>query len=216
MKPALIVVDMQHDFVHGSLAVPDAVSIIDPINHLLTLPFSIKLATRDWHPHDHISFAQTHHMPVFSKITLHHPISPPDGAEKKSLVQDLWPVHCVAHSPGADFVHGFNHNAVQDIVHKGEDPAIDSYSGFRDAWQLHDTRLPAILQRAAITDVFVVGLAGDYCVKWTALDAVDFGYKTWVVRDAVKSVFPAGNEWNEMTQKGIRITDIKEVESLIK
>ncbi|KAG5647687.1 hypothetical protein DXG03_008410 [Asterophora parasitica] len=208
--PALIVVDMQYDFVHGSLAVPDASAIIQPVNSLLACPFAIKIASKDFHPPDHISFARTHNKPVFSKINIH----PPRYHEGRALEQVLWPVHCVANTPGADFVEGLSHQAINTTVLKGQDPGIEMYSAFRDPWHLAETALPAALQRHGVTDVFIVGLAGDYCVMSTALDAVDFGYKTWVVKDAVKSVHD-GEEWDEMERKGIRLVDSQEVKKLL-
>lgn len=211
--PALLVVDMQYDFVHGSLAVPDATSIINPINDLLVLPFVTKVATKDWHPEGHVSFAQTHDKPLFSAITI---FPPGDTVQDRPFEQVLWPVHCVASTPGAAFVEGLNYKVFDHIVHKGDHLHVDSYSGFRDCWQLNSTPLPTILKDARVTDVFIVGLAGDYCVKWTALDAVEFGYKTWIVRDGVRSVFDTGAEWDEMEKKGIRIIDSEEVKRYVK
>jgi len=211
-KPALMVIDMQHDFVHGSLAVPDAHTIIDTINSLLRCPFAVKIASKDFHPPNHISFAETHRKPVFSKITIYPP-GRPQG--ERPLEQVLWPVHCVANTPGSEFVEGLDYKALGHVIHKGTDEGIETYSAFRDPWHLSNTALPRILESHGVTDVFIVGVAGDYCVKWTAFDAVDFGYKTWVVRDAVRSVSDAGTEWEEMERKGVRIVDSGEVKRLV-
>ncbi|KAF9469777.1 Isochorismatase-like protein [Collybia nuda] len=198
--PALLVIDMQHDFVHGSLAVPGAPQIIDVVNKLLSFPFASKIGTKDFHPSNHISFAATHRKPEFSKITIY----PPGGTEgERALEQVLWPVHCVASTPGSEFVHGFNHEALDIVVHKGTHPDIESYSAFRDPWHLSNTELPDLLQARGVTDVFIAGLAGDYCVKCSAIDSVLFGYKTWVIQDAIRSVSDTGSEWEVMEKEGI-------------
>ena len=211
--PALLVVDMQHDFIDGSLAIPDAASIVDTVNDLLTLPFVAKIASKDWHPPEHISFAKTHRKPEFSSITVY----PPGDTEKeRPHLQELWPVHCVASTPGATFIESLNHEVFTGIVHKGDDAYADSYSAFHDCWKLRTTTLPQMLSGASVTDLFIVGLAGDFCVKFTAKDAVDYGYKTWVIRDAVRSVSDSGKEWDEMVHKGIKIVDSEEVKRLVK
>ncbi|KAG6830897.1 hypothetical protein H0H92_014048 [Tricholoma furcatifolium] len=211
-KPALVVVDMQYDFVHGSLAVPGGSEILPAINELLACPFVVKIASKDFHPPDHISFATTHDKPTFSKTVIY----PPDDAdENRPLEQVLWPVHCVADTPGSEFIQGLNHDALNDVVTKGTHPGIEMYSAFRDPWHLANTKLPKLLEDHGITDVFIVGIAGDYCVRSTAFDAVEFGYTTWVVRDVVRSVHDAGVEWTDMKEKGIKLTDCAEVKRLV-
>ncbi|KAG6919031.1 hypothetical protein DXG01_009741 [Tephrocybe rancida] len=210
--PALLVVDMQYDFVHGSLAVPNASEIIPPINELLACPFVAKIASKDFHPPDHISFAITHDKPVFSNITIY---PPGETHTDRGLEQVLWPVHCVASTPGSEFVEGLAQEALTAVVIKGTDQGIEMYSAFRDPWHIAHSALPKMLEDLKITDVFIVGLAGDYCVKSTAFDAVEFGYKTWVVRDAVRSVYDTGTEWRDMEQKGIRLVDCDDVKRLV-
>ncbi|KAF8226299.1 Isochorismatase hydrolase [Tricholoma matsutake] len=210
---ALLVIDMQYDFVHGSLAVPDATSVIDEINSLLALPFTIKIATKDFHPADHVSFAVVHDKPPFSKIIVY----PPGETENRPLEQVLWPVHCVASTPGSEFVQGLHLEAFDAVVHKGIHREIETYSGFRDPWHLTTTELPSLLEAQEVTDVVVVGVAGDYCVKYTALDAVDFGYSTWVVRDAIRDVFNTETHWEEMRERGIHIVkNMTEVQSMLR
>jgi nicotinamidase-related amidase len=185
--PALIVVDMQHDFVHGSLAVPGAEAIIDTVNKVISLPgFKLKVATQDSHPNNHISFASTHNKPTFSTVTIYHP---EDSLDKtKGIEQVLWPDHCVANTIGANFVKGLKSDSFDAIIHKGTHSHIESYSAFRDIWNKGETELPELLLKEKITDIFFVGLAGDYCVKYTAIDALDYGYNTWVVSDGIKSI----------------------------
>jgi len=211
-SPALLVVDMQYDFVHGSLAVPDGNIIIDTINSLLSLPFLTKIGSKDFHPPNHISFAKTHGREVFSTTTIYPP-GATDG--KRGLTQVLWPVHCVAGTDGSEFVDGLHNNLLDGVVYKGTDPGIEMYSAFRDPWHLSNTALPSMLEEYGITDVFIAGIAGDYCVKSTAFDAVDFGYKTWVIRDAIKSVGNTGKEWQEMEEKGIEIVDSVEIQAIL-
>ncbi|KAG6878139.1 hypothetical protein C0993_011853 [Termitomyces sp. T159_Od127] len=203
---------MQYDFVYGSLAVRNGSEIIPAINDLLALPFAAKIASRDLHPTDHVSFAATHGKPLFSK-TLIYP--PGDIERQRGLEQVLWPIHCIADTLGSEFVEGLNQTALTDLVTKGTDQGIEMYSAFRDPWHLANTTLPELLKNHGITDVFIVGIAGDYCVKSTAFDAIDFGYKTWVVRDAVRSVHDGGPEWEDMERKGIKVTDSAKVKRLV-
>lgn len=211
--PALLVIDMQHDFVHGSLAVPGAPSIVDIVNKLLSLPFATKIGTKDFHPSNHISFADTHQKPIFSKITIY---PPGDTQEDRALEQVLWPVHCVISTPGSEFVQGLNYEALDAVVCKGTHPDIESYSAFRDPWHLSTTELPGLLRARGVTDVFIVGLAGDYCVKCSAIDAVQFGYKTWVIRDAIRSVADTGSEWIEMEKEGILEVNSLRVQDMLR
>jgi nicotinamidase len=211
--PALVVVDMQNDFVTGSLAVPDAKSIIDPINSILALPFAVKIGTKDYHPPDHISFASNHKKAVGEKITIYPPGSDPQVDTERGLEQILWPDHCVQSTPGADFVEGLQSSALHTVVHKGTHKGIECYSAFRDPWQIATTELSTLLSGKGVTDVFVVGLAGDYCVKCTAIDAVQFGFRTWVVKDLVRSVGNDGKEWDEMQKNGVILVESGEVQA---
>jgi nicotinamidase-related amidase len=216
-KSALLVIDVQNDFVSGSLAVRDAEQIIGTINALLALPFALKVGTQDYHPANHISFARNHtDKKEFEKITI---FAPPELVAKKKradtlpplepLEQVLWPVHCVQNTTGAAFVDGLEHECLE-VVRKGCDVGIECYSAFEDPWGLTNTGLEEKLRSKGISDVFVVGIAGDYCVKFTALDAKKHGFRTIVVRDAVKSVSDEGTEWIEMTEAGVEIIDTAE------
>lgn len=212
--PALIVIDMQNDFVYGSLAVPGGESLIDRINTLIDLPFKARIATRDFHPDNHISFANTHQKPTFSRATLFHP---GDEEEKEGAELTMWPIHCVAYSGGADFVVGLKTTTFDAVVHKGTHPRIESYSAFRDVWGKTETELPGILEELGVTDIYLAGLAGDYCVKYTAIDAVDYGYNTWLVRDAIKSISKEESDrsFAQMDKKGVKFTTIKELQKLL-
>lgn len=208
--PALIVIDMQNDFVSGSLAVPGAEAILPVINALIDLPFKVKLATKDFHPGDHVSFAKTHKRPEYSTVTIYHP---EDKEKVLGIQQTLWPVHCVTNTEGADFTPGIERSKFDAVVHKGTHPSIESYSAFRDIWGRGETELSKLLKEVEATDVYFCGLAGDYCVKYTAKDSVDYGYNTWVIRDAVKSISSSTLAWDEMERKGVKFTTFEEVRS---
>ena len=214
-KSVLLVIDVQNDFVSGSLAVRDAEQVIDTINALLTLPFALKVGTQDYHPPNHISFAHNHTGKTeFEKITI---FPPAELLAKRNhedtlpalepLEQVLWPVHCVQGTTGAAFVDGLNHECLE-VVRKGCDVGIECYSAFEDPWGLTNTGLKDMLRSRGISDVFVVGIAGDYCVKFTALDAKKHGFRTFVIKDAVKSVSDDGTEWAEMMAAGVEIIDM--------
>ena len=176
---ALIIVDVQNDFCPGgALAVPDAEMIIPVINELTKRGhFDLVAATRDSHPVNHGSFAATHPGgKLYDVIDLH------------GLPQILWPVHCVEGAPGADFHPMLDMSRVEKIIPKGRDSQVDSYSGFFDNGRRAATGLGDYLKGKGVSEVYVCGLATDYCVKITALDAVDMGFATKLVLDACRGV----------------------------
>lgn len=174
---ALILVDIQNDFVEGgALAVPDGSAVVSIANRLQKV-FPLVVATQDFHPSDHASFANNHSGRAIG-----------DVIDLYGLLQILWPVHCVQGTSGAAFVDSLDMIAVQAIFPKGTDPSIDSYSGFFDNGKRKATGLHDYLQEKGVTEVYVVGLATDYCVKYTALDSVALGYETFVVVDACRGV----------------------------
>ena len=173
----LVLVDIQNDFLPGgALAVPDGDAVIPVVNKLQML-FPLVVATQDWHPADHGSFAANHPgKKVFDQIDLN------------GLPQTLWPVHCVQTTPGANLAAGLKQERIAKIFQKGTDPHIDSYSGLFDNGHRKSTGLGEYLKKKGVTEVFVCGLATDYCVKFTALDAVQFGFKTNLIVDASRGV----------------------------
>lgn len=177
MKQALIVVDIQNDFLPGGkLPVPDGDKIIPEVNKLIT-QFEIVIATQDWHPPNHISFADNHPGK-----------KPGDKIIVEGTEQILWTPHCVQNTDGAKFAKGLIVDKFTHIIQKGTDPMIDSYSGFFDNARKKDTGLHKLLQNLNIKEIFIVGLATDYCVKFTALDAASLGYKTHVITEACRGV----------------------------
>jgi nicotinamidase/pyrazinamidase len=174
---ALILVDLQNDFLPGgALAVSDADRVIPVVNRLMD-KFGLVLATQDWHPLNHGSFAANHpNKRVGEVIDLH------------GLPQVLWPVHCVAGTAGAEFSPMLDVSRITRVFRKGTDPTIDSYSGFFDNGHRRSTGLGEFLKEQAVSDVFVCGLATDYCVKFTALDAIGSGFRTHLIIDACRGV----------------------------
>ncbi len=174
---ALIIVDVQNDFVDGgALAVPSGSEVV-PIINALQSGFDLIVATQDWHPPDHASFAANHPgKKQYDRIDLH------------GLPQTLWPVHCVQGTPGADFAPGLERTRWDRVCQKGTDPEIDSYSGFFDNGHRRATGLGDYLRGRSVEEVTVVGLATDYCVKFTALDARGLGLRVRLITDACRGV----------------------------
>lgn len=174
---ALIIVDVQNDFCPGgALPVANGNAVVPVINSILPA-FDAVVATQDWHPSNHGSFAANHPgAQVGDFITLN------------GLPQVLWPIHCVQGTAGADFYPELDTSGLDGIFQKGMDPAVDSYSGFFDNGRLHATGMADFLKARGIAQVFICGLATDYCVKWTALDALTLGFETFVVTDATRGV----------------------------
>ncbi len=174
---ALVIVDVQNDFCPGgALAVPEGDRVVGAINRVQA-HFDLVVATQDWHPADHGSFAANHEGK-----------QPGDVVELGGLEQTLWPVHCVQHTPGAAFHPELDQARIAQVFQKGTDPAIDSYSGFFDNGRRKSTGLDDYLKEWAVTEVYIAGLATDYCVKFTALDAVRLGFATHLLADATRGV----------------------------
>ncbi|SDD46147.1 nicotinamidase/pyrazinamidase [Algoriphagus faecimaris] len=174
---ALIIVDVQYDFLPGgALAVHQGDEII-PVINMLQAEFDLILATQDWHPADHKSFAANHEGKNVG-----------DFIQLEGLKQILWPVHCVQDSEGAKFHKDLDQSRWAGIFQKGKNPKVDSYSGFFDNARRGDTGLGDFLKSKGIEKVYVCGLAQDYCVKFTALDAISLGFDTFLIADATRPV----------------------------
>jgi len=202
-KSALLVIDVQNDFLppSGALAVPDGASVIPVINNLRNrVNFGIIVLTQDWHPNDHMSFHANNTENPNAKLL--HPITLSNGC-----AQMMWPQHCVQNTPGAEFDKRLIIKTTDLFVQKGTDPLVDSYSGFFDNDHKTKSPLEGILKRAEITDVFITGLAYDYCVGYSALDANAAGFKTFVVEDATRGVASDSIKRmvTELQKAGVRI-----------
>lgn len=200
MPNALILVDLQNDFLPGgALAVPEGDRVV-PLANKLAPKFDLAVATQDWHPKNHASFASNH---PGQKIG--------DVIDLNGLRQILWPIHCVQGTTGADFAPGLDRARIHHVIQKGTDANIDSYSGFFDNGHRKETGLCAYLKSKGVRDLYILGLATDYCVKSTALDAVQLGFPTFVIEDACRGVDlqPGDVERaiDETRKAGVTITD---------
>ena len=195
---ALLLIDLQNDFLKdGALAVPDGNATI-PIALQLMERFEHIVATQDWHPPKHQSFASQHaDHSLFEIIDLH------------GLPQCLWPDHCVQGSKGAEFAAGISLEKIDKIVQKGTDETIDSYSGFADNGHRKETDLHEYLQSKNIETLYIMGLATDYCVKFTVLDALKKNYNVYLVVDGCRGVNQSPrdseNAIREMEQAGAEL-----------
>jgi nicotinamidase/pyrazinamidase len=192
---ALVVVDIQYDFLPGgSLAVTGGNEIIEPIN-ALAKRFRNVVQTQDWHPAGHISFASSHEgMQPFQVIEL--PYGP----------QVLWPDHCVIGTKGAEFSVALDIPHVQTIIRKGYRETIDSYSGFKENDHHTQTGLAGYLKERGFKRLFICGLATDFCVAWTAEDGIAAGFETVVIEDATRAIDTGGSleaAWTRMTEVGV-------------
>lgn len=174
---ALIIVDLQNDFMPGgALAVADGDAVVAVANRLMP-HFDRVIATQDWHPAEHGSFA-AHHQGK----------SPGEVIDLDGLQQVLWPTHCVQGTHGADFHAALDVGGLGRVFTKGSDPRVDSYSGFFDNGRRQATGLGEYLREEGVDEVFVLGLATDYCVKFTALDAQSLGFRTTLIADGCRAV----------------------------
>lgn len=178
---ALIIVDIQNDFVAGGkLEVPSGEQII-PLVNALSDRFELVVATQDWHPANHRSFASN------------HPNGNPfEVIDLEGLEQVLWPDHCVQGTRGADLHPQLSVARIEAIFRKGMDSSIDSYSGFFDNGHKKSTGLAGYLKERKVDEVYVCGLAADYCVYYTAMDAIQSGFKTYYIEDATRAIDEAG------------------------
>lgn len=178
MNKALLLIDIQNDFCPGgSLAVPRGDEVVSVANdYIKKFGDGLIIATQDWHPANHKSFASNHagKKPFVDVIMLN------------GLTQVLWTDHCVQNTPGADFHPDLL--PIPIVFCKGEDPEVDSYSGFFDNGKRHQTQLDSFLKENSVNELTVMGLATDYCVKFTVLDALELGYKVNVVEAGCRAV----------------------------
>jgi nicotinamidase/pyrazinamidase len=205
---ALILVDLQNDFMPGgALAVAYGDEVV-PIANRLMPRFPLVVATVDWHPADHASFAsnQPGHK-IGEVIELH------------GLCQILWPGHCVQGSQGAELHSGLDKTGIHHIVQKGTDSQIDSYSGFFDNGHKKSTGLKEYLRAKGVTRVFILGLATDYCVKFTAVDALAEGFETVLIEDGCRAVNLNADDGvkaiEELKSQGATVRTSTEVETMV-
>jgi len=193
---ALVVVDIQYDFLPGGqLAVAGGDEIVAPLN-ALAKKFTGVVLTQDWHPEGHISFASAH-----------------EGAKPFELIelpygpQVLWPDHCVQGTHGAELSEDLDIPHAQLIIRKGYHHIVDSYSGFQEADRKTRTGLEGYIRERGFKRLFIAGLATDFCVHWTAVDSRAAGFETYVIEDCSRAIDTNGSlaeAWRAMTQAGVR------------
>jgi len=191
----LLVVDVQVDFLPGGpLAVPDGDAVIAPVNRIGAV-FGHVVLTQDWHPQGHVSFAASHPgRAAFDEIELSY------GR------QVLWPTHCVQGTPGAALAAGLDLPRAELVIRKGCRAGVDSYSAFTEADRRTPTGLAGYLRERGARRVFLAGLATDFCVGWSAMDARAAGFEAYVIEDACRAINAAGSldrAWTAMEQAGV-------------
>ena len=176
-KTALLVIDVQNDFLPGgSLAVVDGDKVIPVINKLIP-QYDLVVATQDWHPANHKSFASQHE----GKKVL-------EETELNGMTQRLWPDHCVQGTFGGEFHKDLELNTAEAVFRKGMDPEIDSYSGFYDNGHLKSTGLAGYFKEKGVEEIHFCGIAADYCVYFSIKDALSEGFKTVLIEEATKPI----------------------------
>ncbi|MEO1514239.1 MAG: bifunctional nicotinamidase/pyrazinamidase [Bacteroidota bacterium] len=201
---ALLLIDLQIDFCPGgALEVPQGDQVIDLANQLMD-QFELVVATKDWHPADHESFAANH---LWRR--------PGDVIELHGLEQILWVMHCVQDSFGSQFHPQLQTDKINHIVYKGTDKEIDSYSGFFDNGHRQATGLEAYLRDKGVTELYIMGLATDYCVKFSVLDALSCGFETYLIEDGCRGIDLTPGDvqaaMDAMVQKGAVVMQSEEL-----
>ena len=200
----LLLVDLQNDFMPGgALAVPKGDEVIAVANQLATR-FEFVVASKDWHPPQHHSFASEH-----------RGRRPGETIQLRGVTQVLWPDHCVQGTHGAEFHQGLDQGQVSEVVQKGTALDIDSYSAFFDNARLRSTGLGERLRERKVGTIYLLGLATDYCVKFSALDAASLGFKVKVVPEGCRGIdLNAGDvqrAWDELRAAGVEIVAAGEI-----
>lgn len=200
----LLLTDLQNDFMPGgALAVAGGNQLVPLANRLMTA-FSLIVATQDWHPAGHGSFAANH-----------EGRHPGEQIELDGLHQVLWPVHCVMETPGAAFHRDLEVDRIDRIFRKGTDPRIDSYSGFYDNGHRKATGLGDYLRGKGVREIYICGLTTDYCVRFTALDAVREGFGVCLITDACRGVDLSPGDVDraiaEMREAGVRMGTVGDI-----
>ena len=193
---ALVIIDVQNDFlINGSLEVPNGNDVIKPINETIK-NYALVVATKDWHPLDHVSFVSNH---PGKKIG--------DVVKINNIDQILWPEHCVQESKGSDFPKTLNFKTINKIIYKGTNSQIDSYSGFYDNGKIHSTGLSDYLKENKVTSIDYVGLVTEYCVKFTVFDSIKEGFRSRVILKGIKGINleESNKALNEMQSKGVEL-----------
>ncbi len=202
---ALILVDLQNDFMPGgALAVEEGDEVVAIANYLAPR-FDLVVATQDWHPANHGSFASSHPGK-----------KPGDQIKLNGIDQILWPNHCIQNTTGAEFHPNLHHKSINRVFQKGTNLNIDSYSGFYDNNRQASTGLTLWLKEQRVDQVYIMGLATDYCVKFTALDSLKEGFKTFLITDGCRGVNLNSGDvalaLSQMSEAGVNLISSREIE----
>lgn len=205
---ALLLVDLQNDFMPGgALAVHQGDEIIPLVNEMIHYPFDLIVASKDWHPPNHGSFASNHGK------------KPGEHIKLAGMDQILWPDHCVQGTLGSEFAHGWDTTAIDKIIYKGTQSLIDSYSTFFDNEHLKSTGLSEYLLAHGVQDLYIAGLTTEYCVKYSVLDGLQLGFRVFVIVDACRGVNlkhnDAHNAFLTMFQAGATLLPFKELKGMM-
>lgn len=201
---AFLVIDIQNDFCPGgALAVKDGDKIVPVVNRIMG-KFNVVVATQDWHPRTQVSFASNHKgKNAYDEISVN------------GIMQTLWPDHCIGGTHGADFHKDLITDRINLIIRKGTDPKIDSYSAFLENDKKTETGLHGYLKVLNVSEVYICGLATDYCVYYTAMDSIKYSFHTFIILDACKGIdIPEGSinkSINNMKDNGITIKNSNEL-----
>jgi nicotinamidase/pyrazinamidase len=190
-------IDIQNDFVPGGALAAKGGEEIIPLINQIQKKFDLIVATQDWHPPDHVSFAQVHGKKTGDVIV------------SNGVQQVLWPVHCVKDTWGAELISSLDTSRINKIFYKGTQKNVDSYSAIYDNKKLRSTGLEEYLKESQIKEIYISGLVTDYCIKYTALDCSALGYPTYVIIDACRGANLNPNDTNdaveEMEAAGVKI-----------
>jgi len=203
---ALVIIDVQNDFLPGgALPVPRGDEVVAVANRA-SQHFDLVVATQDWHPADHVSFAGNHPGHSAGEVV----------QTAAGLQQRLWPVHCVQGTRGAALAAGLDLSRIAYVVHKGTDSHVDSYSAFFDNGHHHATGLDRYLRDAGVTEIFLLGLATDYCVAYSARDALELGFQVGVIVDGCRGIDASAieNVLTELRRRGARLVTSDELPPL--
>lgn len=204
MVKALLLIDLQNDFMPGgAIAVPDAFACIQAAN-FAQKHFKVVIATKDWHPPNHLSFASRHEGG-----------RPRDVIELFGMKQILWPDHCIQHTFGGALAKSLDQSQIQHVVTKGQDINLDSYSAFFDNAHRNATGLGHYLNQRSIDEIYLLGVALEYCIKYSAIDAINLGLKTNVIIDGCRGIDLHENDIalakTEMLDHGVRLLTLSDL-----
>jgi nicotinamidase/pyrazinamidase len=203
----LIVVDLQNDFLPGGSSPVPGGELVPQLANQLQGAFKLVVATQDWHPANHKSFAANH----ASR-------KPGEVIQLKKMPQILWPVHCVQNTRGAELTSALRLNKVNKVIRKGTDADIDGYSAFFDNGHVLATGLSDYLRDKRVKNIYVMGLGLEYCVKATALDAIGLGFQTFLLEDACRGINlkpgDAQGAMEQMAELGVTVIQSRDLLSL--